>query len=354
LAIYEHVRSEYKWNGKYGYYRTHSGVKDLIKEKSGSVGDINQLLLNLLLQADIEAYPFLIKSRGNGLLNDAFPSMTELNYLLAYVQMGDKYLLLDGTAKYSPLGNLPLRATNINGLLLQGSQGKIVNLTSPNVHKTVTMVTYDVDTDMPSLFGEGKSVYKNYAGIRYRARMGDTTETDKDEEQEDEEDEDEDEEEEIVMENEYEILETKNLDNLYKDVSLSFKETIYNEVDKIGDQIFINAALDFGIDKNPFFQEKRQYPVFYRYKSDNRYIVKINLPEGYEVESLPEEVAMALPGKKANFKYSAKMVGETLVIDYNYKLNTDYFTSLEYEGLREIYRLIVEKTKEKIVLTKKT
>ena len=354
LAIYEHVRTSYRWNGNYGKYRSHSGVKEFIKEKSGNVADVNQLLINLLIQADIETYPFLVKSRGNGLLNQNFPSKTELNYLLAYVQLEDGYMLLDGTSKYTPLGNLPVRATNINGLLLKGSKGQIVSLSSPNLYKSVMMATYDINLDNPSLEGTGKAMYKNYAATMYRASAAKEDLEEEEENEEDMADVEEEEEDEVLLENEFNVIEVKNLDNIYKDVSLEFSEKIYNEITAIGDQIFLDATLDFGMDENPFYQESRDYPVFFRYKVDKRHIVKVNLPEDYDIESLPETVAMTLPEGKANFKYSAKIVGETLVLDYNLKVNTDYYAPTEYEGLRELYRLVIEKTKEKVVLTKKT
>jgi len=315
LAIYEHVRTKYKWNGSFGKYRSHNGVNEFIKEKSGNVADINQLLINLLLQADVRAFPFLIKSRGNGILNDHYPSMTELNYLLAYVELEEGgYVLLDASSKYTPLGNLPVRATNINGLLLKGGEGQIVNLSSPNTYKTVTMVNYEIDVDKPSLEGEGKAIYKNYAGILYRKEASKVDDDGLEEEEENDE-EDEEDEEDFLLENEFDLLEAKNVDDIYKDVSISFNKKIYNEISAIGDQIFLDATLDFGMDKNPFFEESRDYPVFFRYKYDNRYIVN--------------------------------------VLDYKFKVNTDFYVSSEYQGLKEIYRLVIEKTKEKVVLTKK-
>ena len=246
----------------------------------------------------------MAKSRGNGILNQHYPSKTELNYLLAYVEVDEGYVLLDGSSKYTPFGSLPVRATNLNGLLLKESAGQIMSMSSPNTYKSVMMADYVIDIDNPSLEGEGKAIYKNYAGTKYRYEDAKKVDDDDEEEADDitEEEEDE-EEEEILQENEFELLEARDVDNIYKDVGITFKKKIYNEITKIGDQVFLDATLDFGMDKNPFFEESRDYPVFYPYKMDERHIVKINIPEGYEVESLPETVAMTLPGDTAKFKY---------------------------------------------------
>ncbi len=352
-ALYTHVQKNFSWNGDYGYYKS-EGIKDLLKNKSGSVGDINLLLLNLLLQADIEAKPFLLKTRNSGLLNQSYPSRSEMNYLLVYIQQGDSYVLLDGTCKYSPVGQLPLRATNINGLLISGGKGQIMDIQNKNNYKTVTMANYEVDIDGPSLIGTGKRMLKNYAASSYRRTQDETSEEEDVEEDEDEDEDDEEWDEDVNVENEYEITEVKNLDDINKDITMSYTEVIYNELDKIGDQIFIDAAIDFGIMNNPFFEEDRDYPVFYGFLSDTRQIIKIKLPEGYEVESTPEPSAMALEGGKAKFMYEVKLVGEELVIDYTFKVNTDIFLGDEYPNLKELYNRIISKTKEKIVLKKVT
>ncbi len=353
-ALHSYVQDNFSWNGDYGYMKK-EGVKDLLKTKIGSVGDINQLLLNLLLQAGVDARPFLIKTRSSGLLNQIFPSRSEMNYLLVYIPKGESYVLLDGTCKYSPVGQLPRRATNINGLLITGDQGSIVNVVNPNNYKSVTMTTYDLDTDMPRLYGDGKRMLKEYAASQYRREV-DERQEDEEVVEEDSDDEEEDEEwdEDVNVENEFELVEIKNMEDIDKDISMSYTEVIYNELHKIGDQIFINAAIDFGIDNNPFRENEREYPVFYSSLSDTRQIIKINIPDGYEIESLPARSAMTLEGQKAKFIYSAKQMGQTLVIDYTFKVNTDIFLPSEYPGLKELYDRVIEKSKEKIVLTKKT
>ena len=352
-TLYAYVQENFSWNGDYGYYKS-EGVKDLLKNKSGSVGDINLLLLNILLQADIDARPFLLKTRRSGLLNQSFPSRSEMNYLLVYLPQGESFTLLDATCKYSPVGQLPKRATNINGLLITGEKGQIIDTQNKNNYKSVTMANYEVDIEGPSLHGTGKRIMKDFAASSYRRNDDEATEDEDVEEEESDDEEDEEWDEEVKVENEYEITEVNNLDDINKDVSLKYTEVIYNELDKIGDQIFIDAAIDFGIDDNPFFEEERAYPVFYSSLSDTRQIIKIKIPEGYEVESFPERSAMALEGKKAKFIYEVKLVGSDLVIDYTFRINSDIFFAEEYPNLKELYNRIVSKSKEKIVLKKVT
>ena len=355
FEIFSYVQSNYNWDGHYGIGKN-EGLKNLTKNNTGSVGDINLLLLNLLIKSGIDAKPFVLKSRSSGLLNQSFPSRTELNYLLAYIPTETSFFLLDATSKYTPIGQLPSRAVNINGLLIDGDFGRIVELENPNVHKSVTMATYDIDIETPSLQGSGQRILKNFAATSYRSNNDAKSEEESTEEENDETEEwdDDEEDEEIDVENVFTINEVKNLEDINKEIRLSYDEQIYNEITVIGDQIFIDAAIDFGVEDNPFYEENRDFPVFFSTYLDVRQIITINIPEGYELESYPATSRMALPNKTANFSYDVKEMNNSIIINYSLKQNTDYFLPTEYPNLKELYNRIVDKSKEKIVLTRKT
>ena len=134
---------------------------------------------------------------------------------------------------------------------------------------------YDLDLETPMLHGSGKRHLKKYAASTYRRSLDDSAE----EEEVEDDEEDEGEEEEVFAENEFELTEILNVDDIDKDIKMAYDETIYKELDKIGNQIFVNATIDFGITKNPFYEDIRNYPVFYSSLSDVRQIIKINIPE---------------------------------------------------------------------------
>ena len=348
-AIYKYVQSEFNWNGYIGYQR-HVGYKKLLETKSGSAGDINQLLINLLARAEIAVQPLLLKTRSNGLLNQNFPTVYEFDYVVAYVPIGERFLLLDATDKYVTPGQLPSRAVNINGLLINGNKGVIVPLTNPNKDEVITMSNYELDIEDYCLRGEGKMLYKKYAATKYRSEHGEDDSSDEDVEMELTGEDEEGEDDEYAIENEYEILDIENVDEIGKDIKLSFSEIIREEVKVIGDEIFIDATLDFGIDDNPFFEESRDFPVFYNQLLNRNHVVKISVPEGYEVQSMPDKMRITLEGRKASFNYEASVVGELLVVKYNFKIDSDFFLPSEYDALRRMYDIIVDRSKEKIVL----
>ena len=85
---------------------------------------------------------------------------------------------------------------------------------------------------------------------------------------------------------------------------------------------------------------------------DIRNAVKLAIPNGYQVKSVPEKMSIALPDKKGFYFYEIKTLDDDLLITRLFKINSDIFYPEEYEALRKFYTMIFDKQAEKIVLTK--
>jgi len=348
--IYEYVRSNFNWNDELGIFRD-EGIKKLLKMKTGNVGDINLLLVNLLRQAGVDAMPYATKVRSHGMLNTINASRSELNYLLAYVKKEDSYILLDATSKYAPVGQLPTRAVNLKGIVIKEKSAEVIDITNPNKAIYQAVCDYTIDMETPSLIGVGKSKKKDYAATLYRLDK-DYSDEEEDTDEDDDAEEDEDAEEDIIIENELEYTSIEGLEDLSSDISFEYTENIYNEISVIGDQIFIDAMLDFGRDENPFFEESREMPVFFSSLPKVNYVMSIAIPEGYKLESTPEPVKLSLEGRKMSFGYKVTEMNGKLNIYYSFSAAVDVFEPIEYKGIKQIYDSMVEKSKEKIVLSK--
>ena len=80
----------------------------------------------------------------------------------------------------------------------------------------------------------------------------------------------------------------------------------------------------------------------------------ITIPEGYEVESLPENKNITLPNNAAKCSFNISLDGNRLSVVSNLKVNETYFLPNEYVSLREFYTRIIAKQTEPIVLRKKS
>ncbi|MCP3928447.1 MAG: DUF3857 and transglutaminase domain-containing protein [Bacteroidetes bacterium] len=346
--IYDYIINNFSWNETYGKY-TENGLKNLLKEKSGNVGDINLLLLNMLQKAGIDAKPLLTKSRFNGLLNTIFPTLTELNYLMAYIPKDNGYMVLDATSKYYPVGQLPLVAINMFGLLIEGESGKVVEMNNPNIYTSQTLMNYVLDADNDRLQGSGATRLRQYGATRMRIKA-DEKEDENDQDIEISFDEKNETEDDNELDDIINILEASNVDDIYKPVTIKYEKTLYRGINKIGNQIFLNATLDFGLKENPFLEESREFPIFYNSLTNYSHNVNIDIPENYTLSSIPEPIKFVLPDDKASFSYIVSFQLNKISIIYKLKINESNFLPEEYPSLKHFYDLIIEKQNEKIVL----
>ena len=106
------------------------------------------------------------------------------------------------------------------------------------------------------------------------------------------------------------------------------------------------------MEKNPFTEDEREFPVFYDYKINNSYTATLEVPEGYSIESIPEKLAIALPEKRGSYVYEAKILGDKVSITQIFKMNDPVCLPSDYIALKSFYDMISKKVKEKIVLTR--
>ena len=349
--LYDHVRTNYAWNDNYGL-GSYEGLKDVFKTKSGSVGDLNLLLLNLLRQCDIPSYGLAMSARSRGLLNTNFPSLSSLNYLIVYVPQGTEYKLLDASSKWSPMGQLPIRATNINGLLIDEVDSRVLELDYDNRFLIQTVSEYTLDLENNKLIGSSQRKRSHYAATNYRIDLEEKTDENNQESENNDAEGQDDDIESYDLENTYKVTEAKNIDNIYEPIGLKYTEELNTVMKQVGEKIFLNATLDFGVKKNPFEEDTRQHPIFYNYKIQSQSVASIEIPEGYYVESTPKDVRVTLPNKRGSFHYSVSVKGKKLGINYKFKIDETMIYPDDYAALKGIYRILTDTHNEKIILSK--
>ncbi len=93
VAIYEFIKDKMLWNNTYSLF-TKTTLKSAYNKGEGTVGDINLLLIASLREYNINAIPVIISTRKNGFINPAYPSISDFNYVIAYVKIEDKVYYL--------------------------------------------------------------------------------------------------------------------------------------------------------------------------------------------------------------------------------------------------------------------
>ena len=109
--IYYYVQKNYTCINHYDKY-IKTSLQDVVKKKSGTVGDINLLLIAMLNHEKIYALPVLLSTREFVRSSTTYPMMDQLNYVVAKINIDATDYYLDATIPFLPFGKLPSNCYN--------------------------------------------------------------------------------------------------------------------------------------------------------------------------------------------------------------------------------------------------
>jgi len=337
-AIYFFVQQHMNWNGYYSKY-TDKGVKNAYKEQTGNVADINLMLVSMLRGAGLQSYPVLVSTKNNGV--PLFPTREGFNYVIASVEINDAIVLLDATNKYAEPDIIPNRALNWLGRLIKKDGSSIsIPLSAKMQSYETNMIQATLHSD-GSLAGMMRTVYSDYNAYNYRNAYNELSEDDYLDK----------------LENRNNGMEISNftIENkkeLGKLITEKFEFAAENQADVIGEKIYFSPTLFKTTSENPFRLETRNYPIDFGYPWAEKLLVSVKIPEGYKVESIPDPLAVSLPNDAGSFKYFIQNTPAEVKITVNFNMNSAIIGAQDYSALKELYRLLVEKETEKVVLSK--
>jgi len=337
-TIYNYVRDGMTWNGYYGT-SCENGLKKAFEQKTGNVGDINLMLTMMLRYAGFKANPVLVSTKANGI--PLFPTFEGFNYVIAAVENDDETILLDATEKMTIAGTLPERALNWQGRLVRtDGTSSSINLFSKKASKKITIISADILAD-GELEGKMRTQLTDYFAFNYRKNNKGKSND------------------EIMdgLEEKVDGLELNDLKITNKEVSSkpvleSFSFKLENSTELAGGKIYFKPLLFLEMKENPFKNDKREYPVDFEYLKMNKMTINYKIPEGYQVESMPESISLGLPENLGNFKYVIGQKENKLQFVYTLNLNTVLVPSNYYSSLKLFFDQIITKQSERVVLSK--
>jgi len=336
--IFNYIKSKVKYNNIRGY-GTDKGVRKAYKEGIGNVGDINLMLTSMLRYAGLKANPVLLSTVDNGV--PLFPTRKGFNYVVSCVEMKEKNILLDATNNYSCKNIIDLDALNWQGRLVRkDGSSEWVNLFPKKNSNNITMISATLVNDL-TFKGKVRSQktdyyayeYRNeYVGIENEPLIKDLSKN--------------------IGEIEITNLNVVNEQELNKPIQQSYDFTYEDGSEEIGDEIYISPMLFLTEEDNVFNKENRSYPVDFSFPRINKNIINLTIPDGYKVKSIPESVKMVMSDDVGEYSYLVKQMGNTVQVSEALKINFPIVAVMYYPELREIFKKLIEKNAEKIVLEK--
>lgn len=340
-AVFDYIKKQVKWNNYYGKY-SEENIKTVIEQRSGNVADINLSLIAALSAANLDAEAVILSTRDNGTVNKLYPVMSDFNYIVAKVNIGDKSYLLDATEPLLPFGLLPLRCIN--------DQGRVINLKKPSYWIDLKAGQRNVTNYIlnGALEADGKIKAKiitytlGYAAFNRRREIKKYNSIDEFVEKLDEQ-----------MPKlsivKHEILNVDSVENtLTEQYDVEF--SVFDE--KIKDQLYFNPFFINRIVKNPFNLNERTYPIDLGAASDERITISIALPEKYELLEQPKNMALALPNNGGRYLLQTNFAADKIEVSQILQFSNAIYPADDYLSLKEFYSRIIQNQKKDLLLKK--
>ncbi|MFY0255028.1 transglutaminase domain-containing protein [Chitinophaga sp. 30R24] len=314
-------------------------LKNVFNTKSGSVAEINMLLVAMLRKAGLSAHPIILSTRANGYVYQFYPLLTRFNYLIAGVQVGNRYVKLDASEPLMGFGRLPSSCYNgaartiddfATPVILGADSLKEQKFTSVSLSKLENGTVSGTFMQRPTYF-ESYSIRNRIKNKSEEDYFKDITKA-------------------YTGEIELEHKEVEDLKEL--DAPLLVKYDFNMQVGD-GDVLYINPLFGEAYKHNPFTSMERKFPVEMNSVSDEMYSFNMEIPEGYVVDELPKPTVVKYNENEGIFQYLIQQQDDHIQLSCRIKLNKANFYPDEYATLRDFFDLVVKKESEQIVLKKK-
>ena len=338
VRIFQFVQQRMNWNNYTGYSCI-DGVRTAYNQKTGNIAEINLMLTAMLQSAGLLARPVLVSTRANGV--SIFPNKSAYNYVIAAVEDDNNIVLLDASDKYAVPNQIPFRALNWSGRLIRPEGSSVsIDLMPKSASKENVMMNYSIDKS-GAITGKIRKQYSEYNAQIFRNNYVKLKEEQYLEK----------------LENDLNKIEISeytraNATDIFQPVMETFSFTGANFCDVVGDKIYIAPLLFLSSKKNPFTQEKREYPVDFGFPFQDKYAINIEIPEGYAIESLPAAANLQTQENICSFRYIIQANGNKIQLSITQDVFSPIVSPVDYPVLKESYMKIIEKQNEKIVLKK--
>ena len=340
--IHTFIKKNIKYNGKESIYSSETSIKNIVEQKTGNAADVNLILIKILQEAGLKSYPILLSTRSNG-IHPGYPMISKFNYVIAGVTVDSTDYFLDATDINNGPNMFAFNCLNHQGLALD-MIGKKADWLSIELKKpSQNYINYRLKLSPENVFTghvyerktefEGFSTREKYKNSASEEDFLSTYKKDR---------------------NGLKIdsFRIKNLDSLSFPVIMEYKAIMEDMVEEAGNLVYFTPLLYERTKENPFKLEERNFSVDFGYASEEVYHIIIDIPANFAVEKLPVSQLFKLIDNSASFSYLAKSDGKSISIVSKIYIGKSNYDPASYFDLKELFKKIVSKQAEQIVLKK--
>jgi len=336
-ALYRYVARNYATADDYIYkFFVHEKADKMLEEMRGSEEEKNLLLTWLHQESGLRAWPVLISTRYNGLVNPQNTSLQQFDHIISYVQFADTYVLLDAQHETSPYGLLPPECLVDVGFMIDGDQSALIRIEMLNT------LSYRADVTRMFVDQDGLAVCSTECRLSgyWASSYGRWYERKEPEE----------------FAHEYFVDRLPGECTLggYScalDTTNEFVATIdftsSDLVTKLDNNLVIKPII-FSYRNNPFKSEKRFFPVDFMYPFTYHSITIISLADSMAEVTPPKPLAFEMAG--ASFERSTIVDDGLVTVSTKLVIEKPLFSPAGYGMLRQFFDNVAQSCEDELAV----
>ena len=321
------------------------GVGDVWKQGSGDGTQITWLYLALVRAAGFEADPVLVSTRDSYFFDERITNPNQLNSNVVWVKADGKEYYLDPGTSFIPFGLLPWSETGVRGLRLNknGESWVQTPLPGPEVSRAIRKADLKL-SNQNVLTGK---VTVTYTGLeahwrRLEERNEDATERKEFMEAQLRED--------IPTGLDVKLINEPNWNGSEEPLVAEYEVKIPGWATSAGQRALFTLGLFGEKEQHAFESANRIHPIYMPFSYQSEDDVGIELPEEWQVGSVPE--AQNIDLKVVGFNGAASVNGQVLNLKRNFKVNFMIVDKKYYGQLRDFYQKVRTHDELQVVFTR--
>jgi len=325
--------------------KDNSNVEDVLKHGYGYMREINYLFVGLARTAGFDATEVYVAPRDK----DAFqPKMEDSSQLVAdvvWVKAGGQEYYLDPASRYYPFGLLPWYETASPGIRISKQGSTMITTPSPPSSDAVLTRHADLEVDADgAMSGKLQVDFGGQHGALLREQNRKEDETGRKKALEDE-----------IHEwlptgSTFEVTKMENWDNNTVPVHVEGTVKAPGLATSAGKRMLVPVTIFQSQIAKAFQSEKRTNTVYFHFFFEDIDDVKIKVPSGYKVESVPPAVAPT--HSVITYEFTAGQQGDTVEVKRHLVNQAIALDVKYYPGVRTFFNAVKSNDASQIVFQK--
>lgn len=338
VAVYRLLRERLRWNGKYAIWG--KSASQVLKEGTANNADFNFILINMLNDVGVKAYPVVMSMRDRGRLPLSHPTIKSLNTFVVGVMENDSVMsFIDASSENGYLNVLPapLLVEQARVVTVKG-QGYWVNLQQLAGATTTVRAALKLEND-GSYTGNAKLQYERMASLTAKSEFREAADSA----------------EYVRKMGEQAGVKINEYSEVGRDAfSPKLEEDIVFEGhgDATNDHIYFCPFIFKPVKEALFKEDNRQLPLEFPYNQQVNVSLLITLPDGCSLEEIPQSSSASTEDQGLVYSIKLNPTEHNVAVRVRFAVNKSFFSQSEYASVKTFFETLVGKLSEMVVLKK--